>query len=285
MYLSLLLLRCRGQWKWRISEEKNGTKLSAGNPSQWCQRSELLEGREDTSGEFCCVEVVWWNPHQNWDHLLQILPSQHKVDLSRSPCVYLTTSLVQHSIWQLHKRIASQWISVNVGESKGGFVSWGRCGYPLSSEDVRQISASEEKSVPWSPQQFVGKVLLNSESSGGGTGLCCLFFLTCEPSHTYQGNDLLTPGIGAVGFALPAGVKFRQGDFFSFEMNPGLTAAHSAVSGDVHFWDGSHFSKGCRGMWWDLSFSSLLVRCISKNCYFRVGRGGGSAQGGTPNQE
>lgn len=35
-----------------------------------------------------------------------------------------------------------------------------------------------------------------------------------EPSHTYQGNDLLTPGIGAVGFALPAGVKFRQGDFF-----------------------------------------------------------------------
>lgn len=214
MYLSLLLLRCRGQWKWRNSVEKNGTKLSAGNPSQWCQRSELLEGREDTSGEFCCVEVVWWNPHQNWDHLLQMLPSQHKVDLSRSPCVYLMTSLVQHSIWQLHKRIASQWISVNVGESKGGFVSWGRCGYPLSSEDVRQISASEEKSVPWSPQQFVGKVLLNSESSGGGTGLCCLFFLTCEPSHTYQGNDLLTPGIGAVGFALPAGVKFRQGDFF-----------------------------------------------------------------------
>lgn len=31
-------------------------------------------------------------------------------------------------------------------------------------------------------------------------------------------------------------------------MNPGLTAAHSAVSGDVHFWDGSHFSKGCRGI-------------------------------------
>lgn len=95
------------------------------------------------------------------------------------------TSLVQHSIWQLHKRIASQWISVNVGESKGGFVSWGRCGYPLSSEDLRQISASEEKSVPWSPQQFVGKVLLNSESSGGGTGCAaCSFWPVSHPIPT-----------------------------------------------------------------------------------------------------
>lgn len=98
-----------------------------------------------------------------------------------------------------------------MGESKGGFVSWERHGYPLSSENLRQISAFEENSVPWRPEQFVGKVLLSSESSRGGTGLCCLFFLTCESSHTYQGNDLLIPGIEAVGFAMPARVKFRQG--------------------------------------------------------------------------
>lgn len=125
--------------------------------------------------------------------------------------VYLMTSLVQHSIWQLHRRISSQWVSVNVGESKGGLVSWEWHGYPLPSEDLRQISASEENSVPWRPGQFVGKVLLSSESSGGGAGLCCLFFLTCESSQPYQGNDLLTPGIEAVGFAMPARVKFRQG--------------------------------------------------------------------------
>lgn len=181
------------------------------------QRSEKLELREDTSRDKSGMwRLFAGTSTRTRIFLAQILPAQHKVDLSRSACVYLMWCLLCSSVYGSRKRkIPGQWVSVSMDESKGGFVSGGW-------DDPLTPQKTWEESQPLKRKKSLWLTVLSSLwgrcywtlKARQMTQGCADSFRVVNHPEPHRENTFWVLSWRLSVFAMPASAKVKQGEFF-----------------------------------------------------------------------